>query len=119
MKNLNHKKALQDKAIPTRILRENSDLFAQFVLKNYNEVITTSTFPHILKHGTARPIYKKDSRNEVQIYRPVNILSKLSKVYEKWPFNEMATQFGLNLDINVDSEKDLGNSACWKMEKKN
>ena len=63
MKNLNPKKVSQDTGIPTRILKENSDLFAQCFLKNYNEVITTSTFPNILKHATVRPIYKKRLQN--------------------------------------------------------
>ena len=91
LKNLNPNMASQEMNIPTRILKENSDLFAQFVLKNYNEVMTTPTFPSTLKHVTVRPIYKKESRNEVQNYRPVSILSNLSKVCEKCLFNEMAT----------------------------
>ena len=33
---------------------------------------------HIIKHGPVRPVYKKDSRNEKQNYRPVSILSNLS-----------------------------------------
>ena len=32
---------------------------------------------HIIKHGTVRPVYKKDSRKK-QNYRPVTILSNLS-----------------------------------------
>ena len=93
LKNLNPKKASQGTDIPTRILKANSDLFTQFVFKNYNDIITTSTFPNILKHATVRPIYKKDSRNEVQNYRPVSILINLSKAYEKCLFNEIATDF--------------------------
>ena len=45
--------------ISTRILKENSDLLAQSVLKIYNEVITTRTFPNILKYATVKPSYKK------------------------------------------------------------
>lgn len=36
---------------------------------------------------------KKDFRNEVQNYRPLQILSNLSEVYEKCLFNEIATHF--------------------------
>ena len=39
LKHLHPKKASQDTDIWTRILKENSHHFAQFVLKNYNEVI--------------------------------------------------------------------------------
>ena len=93
LKNLNPKKPSQDIDISTRILKENSDLFAQFALKNHNEVITTSTVPDILKHANLRPIYKKDSRNEIQGYRQVSTFSNLSKVHEKCMFNEMETHF--------------------------
>ena len=36
LKNLNPRKTSQDTDIRTRILKENSDLFAEFVLKNYD-----------------------------------------------------------------------------------
>ena len=39
------------------------------------------------------PEYKKDSRNDWANYRPGNILSNLSKVYEKCIFDEMAEYF--------------------------
>ena len=66
LKNLDPKKASQDTDNPTRILKENSDLFAQFVLKNYNEVITTSNFPNILTDAIVRPIYKKKCKTIAQ-----------------------------------------------------
>ena len=62
LKNLNPKNTSQGMDIPTRILKKYSDLFAQIVLKNFNEFIITSTFPNILKHATATLTYKKDSR---------------------------------------------------------
>lgn len=58
LKNIKAKKASQDTDIQTRILNENSDFFAQFVLKNSNKVIAISTFPNMLKHTSLRPIYK-------------------------------------------------------------
>ena len=41
LKHLNPKKTFQDTDIPTRILKEHSDLFAQFILKNFSEVMAT------------------------------------------------------------------------------
>ena len=93
LKNVNPKKTSQDMDIPTRILKENSNLFAKFVLRNYNEVITTSIFLNVLKHPNARTVYKKDSKNKVQNYCPVSILSSLCKAHEKCLFNEMTTHF--------------------------
>ena len=92
LKNLNPNKASRDTNIPTRILKKNSDLISKFVLKNYNEVTITLTFPNILKHGNVIHAQKKASRNKVQL-SPCEYLSNLSKVYEKCLFNEMTTHF--------------------------
>ena len=48
LKSLKLRKASQDTDSPTRILKENCDLFAQFILKMYNEAKTLSTFPNML-----------------------------------------------------------------------
>ena len=93
LKNLNLKKTCQDTDMPTKILKENFNFLAQFVLKNCKEVITTSTSLNILKHANVRHVYKKDSRNKVRNYRPLSISSNLSEVCEKCLLNEMATHF--------------------------
>lgn len=93
MKNVNRKKASQDTDIPTRILYENSNLFAQFNLNNSSDVITTSRFPDIVKHASVRPVCEKHNRNEEENYQPVSILNNVSKVYEKWMFDETETDF--------------------------
>ena len=93
MKNVNRKKASQDTDIPTRILYENSNLFAQFNLNTSSDVITTSRFPDIVKHASVRPVCEKHNRNEEENYQPVSILNNVSKVYEKWMFDETETDF--------------------------
>ena len=108
LKNLNPKKASQDTDIPpTRILKENS---AQFVLKNNNEVINTSTIPNILEYANVKPGYERDSRN----YRPMSILSNLFKCMTsvclmKW--HHTLTIFCQT--INVDSKKDSALSSAY------
>ena len=42
------------------------------------------SFSKEAKVATVRPIYKKKSRNIIENYRPVSILSCFSKVYEKF-----------------------------------
>ena len=56
------------------------NLFAQFVLKNCNKIIAISAFPNMLKDATLRPIYKKDSRNEVQNHGLMSTVCNLPKV---------------------------------------
>ena len=39
-------------------------------------------FPDELKHADIKPLFKKESRNEKENYRPVSILPNLSKIFE-------------------------------------
>ena len=43
------KKACQDTDIPTKIVQENSDIFAEFVFQNLNYAIEFSVFPANIK----------------------------------------------------------------------
>ena len=72
----------------------NSDIFADFVFQNINYRITApSDFSAKLKNANISPIYKKDSRNIVSNYRPVSILSNISKIYERCLFKQISALF--------------------------
>ena len=62
--------------ITTNIIKLNQDLIANFIAKNFNSCIDEGEFPSELKD-------KSDKSN----YRPVNILSNYSKVYEELIYN--------------------------------
>ena len=50
----------QDTDIPTRIIKENSDLFAHFIIKDYNDKIVKSEFPQTMKnanHSTKNEVF--------------------------------------------------------------
>ena len=40
-------------------------------------------FPNELKQADIKPIYKKESRNEKENYRPVRILRNSSEIFER------------------------------------
>ena len=42
-----------------------------------------------LKHADIKPIYKKESRNEKENYRPVSILLNLSKFFEHFMYDQL------------------------------
>ena len=48
-----------------------------------NNAIDTGTFPDALKKADVTPVFKKADQLSKENYRPVSILSCLSKVYEK------------------------------------
>ena len=78
--NLDVKKACQDTDIPTKIVRENYDIFADFIFQNFNYGIASSVFPASVKNANITPAHKKDSKNIESNYRPVSILSNVQNI---------------------------------------
>ena len=68
--------------IPTKVLKENIDIFPPFHLNYFNNTIDSSNFPNLLKLANITPVHKKDSRNNKRNHRPVSVLSSMSKVFE-------------------------------------
>ena len=50
-------------------------------------------FPGELKHADIKLIYKKESRNEKENYRPVSILRNLSKLFERCMHHQLKDYF--------------------------
>ena len=69
--------------IPTRILKEFSELFADFLYQNFKTCLDSENFTEILKSTEVVPIYKKTDNTDQNNYRPVSILSSVSKIYER------------------------------------
>ena len=46
-------------------------------------------FPNGLKQPDIKPIYKNESRNEKENYRPVSILPNLSKIFESCLYDQL------------------------------
>ena len=82
VKTLYTARASQQSDIPTKILNQNSDYFAECFYENINQCISKSIFPSDLKLADVTPVYKKKSKNSKDNYRPVSILSNISKIYE-------------------------------------
>ena len=92
-KNLNVSKPSKQSDIPTKILIENSEYFSLYFHKNINYCLKQSIFPHDLKLADVAPIYKKKSKASKDNYRPVSILSNISKVYERCIYDQIQTYF--------------------------
>ena len=93
LNNLNISKACQDTDIPIKIVRLNSDIFADFIYQNMNYGIASSVYSDNLKNANISPIHKKDSRNIESNYRPVSILSNISKIYERCLYTQITSFF--------------------------
>ena len=91
--NLDTSKATQQGDIPTKIIKDNKDLFSYFISASFNNAVNKGVFPNELKQADIKPIYKKESRNEKENYRPISILPNLSKIFERCMYDQLKDHF--------------------------
>ena len=98
LKNLDMSKTTQLEGILTKIVKENLNIFAKFLVKD----IRKGEFPDQLKTADIIPAFKKGGKHDKSNYRPLSILPILSKVYEKCLYKQMENYM----------ENILSNSQC-------
>ena len=96
LSHLNIGKATGIDGINNRILKQCSREIAAPLYIIFNKIITTSTFPSSWKLANVVPVYKKDNPKLVTNYRPISLLSSLSKVFERAIFNKIYNFCELN-----------------------
>ena len=82
-------KASQYSDIPTKIIKENSDIFSNFICESINNSIKSSISLSCLKHADVTLLHKKYNKSLKENYRPVSVLPILSKVFERSMFKHI------------------------------
>ena len=77
--NLKISKASVSSDISTKIIKENIDIFEEFLWKTISSSIKSSTSPSCLKSTDVTPLHKKGKKDKKDNYRPLSILPTLSK----------------------------------------
>ena len=80
MRLLKLNEASQYSDIPTKIIKENSDIFSSFIWESGDNSIKSTIFSSCLKHADVTPSHKKCNKNLKENYRSVSVLPILSKV---------------------------------------
>ena len=81
---LNNKKNGTFGNIPTKLLKEVSDICSPALNDIWNnEIITQKSFPNNLKLADVTPVFKKEDTSLLENYRPVSVLPVVSKIYER------------------------------------
>ena len=78
-------------SIPTKIIKENIDIITHKIHIDFNHSIVSGIFPSNLKLADVTPAHKKGDRTDKSNYRPISILTNISKVFERLMFYQMYT----------------------------
>ena len=70
--------------IGPRILKMSANIIAPSILFIVNKSTTSGKFSSVWKEAKVKPLFKADSKKDVNNYRPVSILPTLSTLIEKW-----------------------------------
>ena len=77
----------------TSIIRKNAAFFAKYTCDDINASIRSSKFHKELKKADIAPVHKKKSELSKVNYRPISILPNISKVYERYLYDQMSEFF--------------------------
>ena len=71
--NLDTSKTCQDTDVHTRVIKENADIFAEFLHSSFNESVKNSKFSTVLKQANITPVFKKGEEECKNSYSSVRI----------------------------------------------
>ena len=87
-------KACQDADVPTKVIKENSNVFPDFVRPSINASINNGEFLSFQRLSNVIPVFEKESKNPKDNYRPISIFKDISQVYERILFKQIGTFMG-------------------------
>ena len=86
---LKNKKSYGHDGISNEILKCCSPIIEPYLANAFNKAISESVYPTSLKKAKVVPLFKKGDKKNPENYRPISLLSSLSKVFEKLLFERM------------------------------
>ena len=105
IKNIKVNKAAGPDGISPRMIKMAGDLIVPSLTKLFNKSLQFKQYPSEWKQASVIPIHKKDSKTDVNNYRPVSLTSCISKLMERTVFKHVYNYIREN---NIISEFQSG-----------
>jgi len=113
IKNLETDKACGPDKITNKMLKLASPSLSPLLSKLFNILLLNSTYPDVWKIGIVCIIYKKGEKSNPENYRPITLLSTISKLFEKLIYNSIFSHISnLNLLYKYQSGFLRGHSTA-------
>ena len=108
--NLNPREAVSADGISPHFLRLSAPVMAEEITRLINFLIANRSWPDEWKWGNLTLVFKKDEDTRKENYRPVSVLTALSKVYKKVMYDQLSNTFCRHLSQNLSGF--LKNHSC-------
>ena len=93
LRNIDPSKATGYDTIPPKLVKAAANELSQPISSLVNMSLSLSCFPHELKKSETSPLYKGQNNLEPQNYRPLSVLTCLSKIFERVYNDQMGVYF--------------------------
>jgi Reverse transcriptase (RNA-dependent DNA polymerase) len=111
IKSLDNNRAMGADQIPSKFLKDNITPLSELLSRFINESFDQGKFPNTLKFARVTPLYKSEDPTDVGNYRPLSILSSISKVFETVIKNRLSKHLATNKIIHPNQYGFLKNSS--------
>ena len=93
---LKNGKAVGIHNIPNKSLKLSKDIISNSLADIFNASIINNIFPVDLKIGRVTPLFKGDSREDLNNYRPITVLPTIARVFERLIYDQLYAYFTEN-----------------------